>query len=69
MEKFPLLLPFPASYKKHIFHQKQVCACVEEGLGLLAFQGILSSMFLLFDFMQHFEIFKCFCGLVMDRKD
>lgn len=25
--------------------------------------------YLLFDFMQHFRIFKCFCGLVPDRND
>lgn len=30
--KISSLLPFPASYKKQIFHQKQVCACVDEGL-------------------------------------
>lgn len=32
-------------------------------------QRMLFSMCLLFYFMQHFKLFKCFCGPVTDRKD
>lgn len=52
----PLQLPFSASRKRPIFHQKQACACVNEGL-LSWIYGILGDIVLhvcfLSNFMQH----------------
>ena len=72
MEKYPLycrfLFPLSSTYST----KKQVCACVDEGLPserLMAFQRILFSMFSSTWFYATFwNIFKCFCGLIMDRK-
>lgn len=55
-------------WEADILPTASVCMCGWSCPGLIS-EAITLHVSFLFDFMQHFEIFKCFYGCIVDRRD